>query len=147
MAMGSLFENYDPVGSLNGMFAPAYIHGFAPSEAAVSAWNKANAGLTAADIEATRMPNDYQAPSTGFERFGTMLGGTGGTATFGDPRGTVDPEALRIAAQGGKYDMNARRNAIAAKVAANNAAAQPAAVTDPRMARLASFDPSLLWNG
>lgn len=146
MAMGSLFENYDPVGSLNGMFAPAYIHGFAPSEAAVGAWNKANAGLTSADIEATRMPNDYQAPGNPLDSFGTMFGRGGTTANFGDPRGTVDPEALRVAAQGGKYDINARRNAIAAKVAAN-AAAQPITPSDPRMARLASFDPSLLWNG
>jgi hypothetical protein len=34
----------------------------------------------------------------------------------GNPAGMVDPEALRVLAQGGPYDMNARRNAIAAAV-------------------------------
>jgi len=31
-AMGSLFETYNPEGALSGLFAPAYIRGFAPSE-------------------------------------------------------------------------------------------------------------------
>jgi hypothetical protein len=47
---------------------------------------------------------------------------------YGDQRGIVDPEALRVLAQGGKYDFNARRDAIAQRLTANTAA-QTAAAT------------------
>jgi hypothetical protein len=38
---------------------------------------------------------------------------------------------LRVLAQGGPYDMNARRNSIAAQVQANQAAAAPAVQAAP----------------
>lgn len=123
MSMGSLFDNYDPTGALNGMFAPAFIKGFAPSEKAVGDWNAANAGLTSADIDATRMPASWQAPTT--NQYGTP------NVSLGDPRGTVDPEALRVAAQGGHYDKEARRNAIASQIATNLAAQQNYSTSDP----------------
>lgn len=118
-AMGSLFQSYDPKGAMNGMFAPAYIHGYAPSQTAVTNWNAAHHPLMNADIESTRMPR-----------------AAGSTSQFhGDPRGAVDPEALRVLSQGGQYNMQARRDAIAARVAQN--AATPAVTqTDPNKAAL-----------
>jgi hypothetical protein len=35
-------QPYDSVGALNGLFAPAYIHGDPTSDAAVQAWSVAN---------------------------------------------------------------------------------------------------------
>ena len=124
--IGDMFEGYNPEGALGGMFAPAYIKGFAPSEAAVAKWQAENHGLTPAMIDQTRMPNEWRDPNVGV----TSVGGRGpygagqipNNLSYGDPQGSVDPEALRIAAQGGKYDMNARRDAIAQRMLANSAA-------------------------
>ena len=38
-------QQYDPVGAMGGLFAPAYIHGDPVSEAAVAAWNAAHLKL------------------------------------------------------------------------------------------------------
>lgn len=46
----------------------------------------------------------------------------------------VDPEALRVSAQGGNYDMNARRNAIAAQVQQQQQPAQQQLPTTVPMA-------------
>jgi len=111
--MGSLFESYDPNGSVGGMFAPAYVHGYQPSEDAVAAWNAKNRPLSSAEVEQTRIPQEYQAASPL-------------NFNYGDARGAVDPEALRVAAQGGSYDMSARRAAIAQRIAQNQAAQKAA---------------------
>jgi hypothetical protein len=125
---GSLFENYDPVGALNGMFAPAYIHGFQPSNDAVANWMEQNHPLTNASVEDTRMPPEWRDPNEGTiagagQGFGPYgAGGIPKNLQFGDPRGPIDPAALQVLAQGGKYDMAGRRDAIAARLLSNTQA-------------------------
>ena len=46
--------------------------------------------------------------------------------TWGDPRGMVDPLALTALSQGGGYDIQARRNAIAKRLLENQLAQQAA---------------------
>lgn len=134
-SMGSLFETYNPEGALSGMFAPAYIHGFAPSEAAVAAYYGPQGQghrLSSAELDLTRMPGEYR-PTSYSGGNGVYGGPIPMTQTYGDARGNIDPEALRSAAQGGRpYDMEARRAAIAARLAANAAAqGQPAPAPPP----------------
>lgn len=124
-APGSIFQNYDPQGAMGGLFAPAYIKGFAPSEQAVAAWNAAHHGLSRAQIEETRMPPLYQKPTGNVLADGVYGGGVPATQNYGDPRGMVDPDALRAAAMGLPYDMQARRDAIAARLAQNQALQNP----------------------
>lgn len=120
-------QPYDAVGALGGMFAPAYIAGNQQSQDAVQKWTAENQGMNAGMIDQTRMPPEWQQPEPAnpYAGFGGMGYGNYGAGripnqlTFGDSRGPVDPEALRIASQGGKYDMNARRDAIAGRVLAN----------------------------
>jgi len=110
-------------------FAPAYAAGNEQSAADLSAWKAVNRNMPQAAVEQTRMPGEWmppaQNPAGGFGGSGDAAYGTYGAGripnqmTFGDPRGQVDPEALRIQSQGGRYDMNARRDAIAARVLAN----------------------------
>jgi hypothetical protein len=128
-ALGELFAQYRP-GTPSDMFAPAYIKGYSPSEYAVSQWQVANRGTTDADVEASRMPSEYRDQSV-----------TGASDHYGGGRiplnidytgkGAVDPEALRALSQGGRYDLNARRNAIAARLAANLAAQTPVPLEGP----------------
>jgi hypothetical protein len=119
-APGGLFDTYNAQGALGGMFAPAYIRGHTPSEQAVAAWQQDR--RPGQDIiEQSRMPNLYVDPASNPTLGGGDVYGNGikQNLTFGDPRGMVDPEALRVAAQGGKYDLEGRRNAIAARLAEN----------------------------
>jgi hypothetical protein len=88
--------------ALGDLFAPAFIRSDPNSVAAVEAWTARNAGVTPEMIEQTRAP-------------------VAGVNT-GNPAGMVDPNALRALAQGGQYDVGARRNAIASQVQANQAA-------------------------
>lgn len=139
-AMGDLFQTYDPQGGDSGLFAPAYIAGYQPSQAAVAAWNAQNHAVTPALVDQLRMPQAWQAPNDlaggapgGSKMAGGLIGGLYGAGripqsqTFGDTQGQVDPLALRALAQGGPYDIAARRAAIADRVA-QNAAAQAAYV-------------------
>jgi hypothetical protein len=114
-AANSMFANYDPTGSMGGLFAPAFIKGFAPSEQAVSAWEAANRGVTRADVDATRMPGDFTTSTERTPADGVYGTGVPQRQAYGG--GSVDPLALRAWAQGGKYDPNARRAAIAARLA------------------------------
>jgi hypothetical protein len=91
--------------ALGDLFAPAYIGSNPQSVAAVNDWMAKNYSMTNPKVEQTRQPVSFNT---------------------GNPAGMVDPEALRVLAQGGPYDMDARRNAIAAQVTANQAA-QPTA--------------------
>lgn len=121
----SLYEGYDPVGALQGMFAPAYLKGFQPSSDAVMAWQKINRGVTPDIIEQSRMPALWTDPTKGITaveggpptKYGE--GRIPDNPQLGDQRGMVDPAALRAAAMGGPYDLAARRNAIAARVLEN----------------------------
>lgn len=107
-------------------FAPAYIAGNAESKAAVDQWMAENFGMTNPGVEATRRPNAAPVPIAPTGVGGLRGGGaTGGYTYTGDPRGTVDPEALRILAQGGKYTD--QRDKIAEQVMANSGAAGGAA--------------------
>jgi hypothetical protein len=126
-APGNIFEGYQK-GDPTDMFAPAYIKGFAPSTEALAAWNAYNhqPGI----VEASRMPNLYVDPAASPMSAGD--GVYGGPIplqqTYGDNRGMVDPEALRVAAQGGHYDIEGRRAAIAARLAENERLRAPKAI-------------------
>jgi len=76
------------------------------------------------------MPNLYVDPAAGGMSAGD--GVYGGPIplqqTYGDNRGMVDPEALRVAAQGGHYDIEGRRAAIAARLAENERLRAPKAI-------------------
>ena len=87
--------------------------------------------LTREQVEQTRMPEEWAPPQQLANPFaGSMMGGgmrgvgmQGQSAGYNpDPRGMVDPAALVNSAQGGDYDFEGRRNAIAARVLANQAA-------------------------
>jgi hypothetical protein len=129
---GSLFERYNSQGALGGLFAPAYVPGFAPSEAAVTAWQAERRPVTSDMIDELRMPDPYQYPSAAMS-----MGGAGNVYGEGripanvgfssERRGQVDPVMLRRAAMGGRYDVQARRNAIAQRVAENERLAAGAA--------------------
>lgn len=72
-------------------------------------------------IEQLRMPNEWRPPQQVTNPF--MMGGGGAQQNqFVDPQGMVDPEALQAMAWGTDYDVEARRNAIAARIAANKTA-------------------------
>ena len=60
--MASLFEAYDPEGAMGGLFAPAYIPGYAPAEQAVMAWQAQQRPVTANMIDELRMPEAYRNP-------------------------------------------------------------------------------------
>jgi hypothetical protein len=122
--MGDIFAKYNP-GQVTDLFAPAYIRGFAPSENAVRAWSAYQHNVTPGMLDELRMPNASQGAQTYSGGNGVYGGPIPLKQQYGDPRGALDPEALRMMAQGGHYDVEARRNAIAARLAAN-AAAQPA---------------------
>jgi hypothetical protein len=130
-APGNIFDGYQ-VGTVNDLFAPAYIKGYAPAEQALKAWtdyNRQGAGI----IEQSRMPNLYVDPANNptIGADGVYGNGVPIKQTYGDSRGMVDPEALRIAAQGGHYDLDARRNAIAARLAENERLQAPKALPPP----------------
>ena len=130
-APGDLFQTYDPKGADSGLFAPAYIAGFQPSQDAVAAWNAQNHVVTPSMMDQLQMPAQWQAPQTQQSSLGTKALGAAGNIpqnqSFGQPQ--VDPNALRALAQGGPYDVQARRDAIAQRLAAN--AAAQAAYTPP----------------
>ena len=92
------------------LFAPSFDPNDPASVAVWEAWKRRNLAMTRPLVEETRSP-------------------VAGVNT-GDPRGMVDPEALRVHAQGGPYDMNARRNSIAATLRAQQAAAPQAAASN-----------------
>jgi hypothetical protein len=124
--LGALYKDYNPQGAMGGLFAPAYIHGLNASENAVAAWNATNRPVTFANIEQTRMPNPVQPGPVPMSAGNGVYGGPIPLRqAYGDPKGIIDPEALRVLSQGGKYDFNARRDAIAQQLAANTAATAP----------------------
>jgi len=89
------------------LFAPAFDPNDPQSVAIWEAWKRRNLAMTRPLVEETRTP-------------------VAGLNT-GDPRGMVDPEALKAHAQGLPYDIDARRNSIAAAVQAQQQAAAAAA--------------------
>jgi hypothetical protein len=95
---------------LGSLFAPAYRAGNQQSMDDVDQWMAANYPMTNAKVEQTRSPVSFNT---------------------GNPAGMVDVEALRSLAQGGAYDFDARRNAIATAVQQQAAAAQTAAASTP----------------
>jgi hypothetical protein len=123
--MGDIFAQYQP-GQQTDLFAPAYIKGYAPAEAALSKWNAYNHNVAPGMIDELRMPNEYQGPSPMSGGNGVYGGPIPLKQTYGDPKGQIDVEALRAMSQGGHYDVEGRRNAIAARLAANAVAATPA---------------------
>jgi hypothetical protein len=118
-ALGELFRTYNPQGAAGGLFAPPHIAGYQPSQDAVAAWTKANRSMTWEDLESTRMPQAWR-PSSGRSGGDGVYGpGMPLDMSFTDKRGTVDPLALKVLAQGGKYDLEARRRAIAERLLQN----------------------------
>lgn len=119
---------YDPVGSLNGLFAPAYQHGNKESEDAVAKWQAENFAVTPDMIEATRGPDVItHNPAVGGQ--GQMIRGFGSTAIT---PGSVDPDILKVYAQGGHYNSDHAFGGFGAgdmgSKAGNAAAAAPAPV-------------------
>ena len=95
------------------LFAPAVDPNDPASMAKAKAWQDKYFGMTDPGIEQTRRPTSFNT---------------------GNPGGMVDPEALRVRAQGGPYDLEGTRNAIAAQLQANQAAApvaKPATIQGP----------------
>ena len=125
--VGNIYTDYNPKGAMGGLFAPAFIRGFAPAEEATDKWQQERA-FSRQDVENTRMPYEWEAPQA-INPMAAMGGGMGGyiggneptRQTFGDKRGLVDVNALYSQAQGLPYDKEARRAAIAERVAANAA--------------------------
>ena len=134
---GSLFERYDPEGALGGLFAPAYIAGYAPSGQAVQAWQAQQRPVSANMIDELRMPEPFAYPNAANMYAAAGAGNVYGEGriprnlTFGDRRGRVDPAVLRAAAMGGPIDVQSRRDAIAERVAANERAATGSAAFGP----------------
>jgi hypothetical protein len=91
---------------LGSLFAPAYQAGNQQSTDAVDQWMATNFGMTNPKVEATRRPAGFNT---------------------GNPAGMVDPEALRVLAQGGPYNPNTRDEIAAAQIANKPAAAAAAA--------------------
>jgi len=89
--------------AMGDLFAPAYRANDPASVQAVNDWQNRVFNVNPGNIEQTRKPVSFNT---------------------GNPGGMLDPEALRMMAQGGPYDFNARRNAIAA-AAVPQSAAQP----------------------
>jgi hypothetical protein len=114
-AVPDLYQNYDPTGAMGGLFAPALIRGWQPSEDAVTAWTKLNRSMTPQGIEDTRMPFPAMADrgSAPSDQYG---GGAIPLNLNYAGQGGVDPEALRVWSQGGKYDWDARRNLISRRL-------------------------------
>jgi len=131
-AESALLADYNAQGALGGLFAPAYIKGYAPSEQAVAAWTQQNQGINRAMVDELRMPNEWRPPQKpkGFsDVYGS--GRIPDNIQTGDERGQVDPLALTASAQGGPYDIEARRAAIAQRVMENEQA-QAAYVPTPK---------------
>ena len=126
------FADYNPEGALGGMFAPAYIKGYAPSEQAVQAWTEQNQGIDRAMVDELRMPNEWRPPQKP-KGYGDVYGAgrIPDQLRYGDDRGQVDPLALTASSQGGPYDVDARRAAIAKRVMENQQA-QAAYVPTPK---------------
>ena len=61
-APGSLFESYNPEGALGGLFAPAYVAGYAPSNQAVQTWMETNRPISPSLIDELRLPEAYRLP-------------------------------------------------------------------------------------
>ena len=164
---GNLFATYNPHGAAGGLFAPAYIHGYAPSEKAVADWNTTKGGLTHEMIaKDLLMPDEWKPPQQEQTRGGGMTDVSGnfpGDGVYGGgniPRnlvlgknanGTIDVEALRALSHGTPYDVGARRDAIAARMLANQQAqdeynkAKPAAA-DMDRGELAASMPSSFYH-
>jgi hypothetical protein len=100
--------------SAGGLFAPPHVAGDPASAAAIDAWNAQHHYLTRAEVEATRMPPPFAPATTGLKGQSNVVAQQN--------IGTVDPAALLAAAQGVPYDIEARRNAIAARIMENEAA-------------------------
>ena len=69
--------------------------------------------VTYGNIDQTRMPIASRGHRPIEYRLTVGMAGVPLTQVYGDQRGQIDPEALRVLAQGGQYDFNARRDAIA----------------------------------
>ena len=86
------------------LFAPAFDPNDPASVAVWEAWKRRNLSMTRPLVEETRSPVSFNT---------------------GDPRGMVDPEALKAHAQGLPYDIDAKRNAIAAQLVRNRPQRHP----------------------
>jgi len=80
---------------MGDLFAPAYRANDPASVQEVNDWQNRVFNVNPGNIEQTRKPVAFNT---------------------GTPGGMLDPEALRMMAQGGPYDFGSRRDAIAAQV-------------------------------
>jgi hypothetical protein len=106
MAMGSTFEDR------SDLFAPPYIPGDPESARANREWNARNHSMTYDLVDELRMPREGDKRTLAEMNANPFAVSN---ANDGDPRGDVDPLALVALAQGGPYDIAARRAAIQAR--------------------------------
>jgi hypothetical protein len=106
MAMGSTFEDR------SDLFAPPYIPGDPESARAAAEWQARNRNMTYDLVDELRMPRFGDTRTIAEMNVNPFAVSN---ANDGDPRGDVDPLALVALAQGGPYDIDARRAAIQAR--------------------------------
>jgi hypothetical protein len=124
----SIYDQYNPNGEAGGLFAPPHIAGWQPAQDATEKYYKRRFGVTGDMIDELRMPQ-AGAPASG-----SVNSGGSDTINFVPKAGYADPKLLKAAAQGGEYDVQGRRDAIAAQVMANNTPA-PATAAAPQAAQ------------
>jgi hypothetical protein len=124
--MASIFDDYNTQGANNGMFAPAYIKGNPTSESAVAAWNAARPTITPDVLTQSRgLPPQSGIPPNKYANFTGYVPAdfvpSPQYTNFAGQGGPIDRDALRALAQHLPYDLDARRNAIAAQLATRQA--------------------------
>lgn len=121
----SFWDTYDWDKASKGTFAPPSIPGNTQSEAALAAWNLARPQITPAILEASRGPPTTPAGAPVTQIDPVLLASYQAKgANLPQPAvgssalniGPVDPMALKALAQHLPYDVDARRNAIAAQL-------------------------------
>jgi len=126
----SIYDQYNPEGEAGGLFAPPHIAGWKPAQDATEAYYKKHFPVSYGMIDELRMP---QAGGSGASSTGSSgSGGMSNTINFVPEKGFADPLALKALAQGGNYDVQGRRDAIAQQVMANQQAPAPAAAAAPQ---------------
>jgi hypothetical protein len=130
-AIAKLDANYNQQGAMGGLFAPAYVPGYAPSEQALTSWQSGR-GLTGSQVDQTTIPAPWAPPQDNDPYAMARMGMGGGMGIYGPNlagsksqfgmKESVDPNALRAAAQNTPYDFAGRRGQVAQQLMANQAA-------------------------
>src|SRR5262245_13384035 len=119
----SFWDTFDWNKAAQSQFAPPHIPGNAQSDAALAQWNAQRPQITPEVLEASRgLPSTSTGAPANLSAAQVEVLRRGGqsvpqpVAGSGLNRGFVDPLALKAMAQNLPYDLDARRNAIAAQL-------------------------------